>query len=916
MEPTQQTYNFDVLLVQSKLCEPGTSSDYTYSIRLFQKFEELPEDRMFVEDFPMDPLGQFVASPCELIGILTSKGVCVTVSKSGNLLGAGSALLTPLLLRQLTDPTFLVTETIHLDLSKDRKVIESVEIIIKFSSLQPELDPGLVPLGCYDVCRPVDKSINYRDVIFTLGRSGKCPGTSCITDQRLMSHTGAPFQCVHNDSSRDAGECGCTVAGIEIPPDPAVHREKEQGMLKDLFRELGLDKAQIPAPPCNYEESRRWHCQRSSPVSTDTNSSDCLYDTWLEEKKQNSGSGRLCLSASQQELIRRKLLGSCDTNEPELKQEKYKRPNICRLCQSDISWLPKVAGCPYCGYRTFDTMDSCEEPYDVSATAQQLLRDCLRKEPCIVFSEEDRKANANLPDPNPNLPEACGCMSGRICTRCRIRKLCDQFFTEQENRSQNARVIQKDGSQLKKGQSLKNIPSSTSQHRSKLITIFSEMRNMYGKKKEQTVSEKNLHDDPNAAAFREECEAACNSTKLAGDRRRARPSLGESLKGIEKDSKRKSKRKNRQARLLRSRSKRYTYFDIQKKKVCPHIGHRRCISDSKYTGYRKVPCHMGWMWTKSDMARFKTWRPGAISRPIRQLMAYFLKDFPVDTICLSRYHYRNKRPDPEDPLQEALVQHPTLHILKKRDEYIITLRPLKDPHSLALCANPYADMKPVVFRITKDPSAARLREMKMLLKEKGFPPCKCNRPVTSCYCRSHIDKKRLEYEVESMLKQRGWPEKIKTFFYSPITGDESDSEEEYEFGVTPPAGVIKPERLKKSHVKHTETQYNENDWAMPSMFPHPPNPYVQYGACVLGERKKRFDWIYGKGNVHQEPKKPIMRNKSKTKKKKTRPGRQAGGFDDPNIFLAQSSTSKKNWHKSNSLDMSSFTNVSMQMHWH
>ncbi|XP_022211071.2 uncharacterized protein LOC111066636 [Drosophila obscura] len=917
MEPTQQTYNFDAILVKSKVCEPDTINDYTYSIRLFKNFEELPEDRMLVEDFSMDPLGQFVASPCELIGILTSKGVCVTVSKSGDLLGAGSALLTPLLLRQLTDPTFLVTETIKLDLAKGGRVVESVEIIIKFSSLHPELDPGLVPLGCYDICRPVDKSINYRDVIFTLGRSNKCPGTSCITDQRLMSHTGAPFQCVHNDKSRDAGECGCSVAGGEIQPDPEVHREQERGMLKKLFKELGLDKIRIPAPPDNYEESRRWHC-RLQPESTDTNSSDCLYDTWLEEKKQNSDSGRLCLSSSQQEQIRRKVLGSCRTNEPELKQETYKRPNLCALCQSDISWLPKIAGCPYCGYRNIETMESCEQPYDFSATAQQLIRDCLRKEACIVSSsEEDRKAGAHLPDPDPNIPDACGCMSGRVCTRCRIRKLCEQFFTEQENKSQNAGGLRDEGGHQKKGQSPKKIPSSTSHHRSKLITIFSEIRNIYDKKKGEKDRQKNAQDDPKTAALRDECEAACNSSKSARDRLRARRSMGKPLKGIDKDSKRKSKRKRCQARLHRSKSKRYSYLDIPKKKVCLRIGHKRCISDSKYTGYCKVPCHMGWMWTKSDMARFKAWRPGAISRPIRQLMAYFLKDFPADTICLSRYHYRNRGPDPEDALQETLVQHPTLHILKKRDEYIITLRPLKDPQSLALCANPYADMKPVVFRITKDPIAADLREMKMSLKRKGFPPCQCDMPVASCYCRSHIDKKRLEYEVESMLRQRGCEDGVETFFYSPITDDEVDSEEEYEFGVTPPAGVIKPERMKKSHVKHCETQYNENDWAMPSMFPHPPNPFVQYGACVLGERKKPFDWIYGKGNVHEEPKPPLKRNKPKMKKKKKElPGRQAGGFDNPNIFQAPSLTSKKNWHKSNSSEMSSFTDVPIQMNWH
>lgn len=191
------------------------------------------------------------------------------------------------------------------------------------------------------------------------------------------------------------------------------------------------------------------------------------------------------------------------------------------------------------------------------------------------------------------------------------------------------------------------------------------------------------------------------------------------------------------------------------------------------------------------------------------------------------------------------MQHPTLHISRKGDEYIITLRPLKDPKALASSANPYADMKPVVFRITKDPMAAGLRQMRVNLQDKGFAPCTCRRPVASCFCRSHIEKKRIQYEVENECRQRGWPNNSDTFVYSP-NSDDDDSDREYEFGVTPPAGVIKPERVRQPDRAHVETQYVDHDWAAPTMYPHPANMLVQYGGCVMGERKKMFPWIYGK----------------------------------------------------------------------
>ncbi|EDV53109.1 uncharacterized protein LOC6554222 [Drosophila erecta] len=906
-----QYYVFDVILVNSTLPVPRKSASFSaggrpiYSVRLFEDFEELSMERIFVDQFPADALGGFTTSPCELIGALTSKGVGVTLKENDELIGAGNAMLDSPVLRQLTDPTFSVTQNVVVKLTKGPKQdrVGEVELILKISSAPPDINHGLIPFGCYDVCKPVDQSINKKDIIFTLGRSGKCATNSCITDERLMSHAGAPFQCPHAASQNQEGQdnkggassrCGCFLKGMQLPPDVSTEKKRENSALKKLIDELGLDRIKVPSPPDSHEKSHRWHC-KSMPPSSTTDTSSCDINEFKAEKPPRKRKA-LSLTASMEQGARRRLIGTCPVKEPVLKQEPYKPPNLCQLCRSDISWLPKISACPYCGYKTFDDIQSSEQPYDLTATAQQLLRDCLRKEPCELDQSADEEAKGDRirreqDKDDPNVPKQCGCQGGKPCTRCRIRKLCDNFFKENECKA--APLPQAYPTAAAKSQPEKKdvgqTKSDTSLRRSQLVSIFTEMRNMYGKKKGVDQA------DAVAEELRKECDAACRNSKSSKARRRARRALQKTLAEIDRAYPKPPKMQAKKKRTHHKRSRCYTFLKLKKEPKDSRIGHVDCISGSKHTGYCKIPCHMGWMWTKSEMARHKSWRPGAISRPIRQLMSYFLKDFPADNICLSRYHYRHRKGRKAQELEEPLVQHPTLHICRKGDEYIITLRPLKDPKALASSANPYADMKPVVFRITKDPMAAGLRQMRVNLQDKGFAPCTCRRPVASCFCRSHVEKKRIQYEVENECRQRGWPNNSDTFVYSP-NSDEDDSDREYEFGVTPPAGVIKPDRMRRPDRAHVETQYVDHDWAAPTMYPHPANMLVQYGGCVMGERKNMFPWIYGKGDVHADPPKPRLRNPPKKKPRKQLPFRNVGGYDDPRRF--EPTPLNRPWHRS------------------
>lgn len=119
----------------------------------------------------------------------------------------------------------------------------------------------------------------------------------------------------------------------------------------------------------------------------------------------------------------------------------------------------------------------------------------------------------------------------------------------------------------------------------------------------------------------------------------------------------------------------------------------------------------------------------------------------------------------------TVTPKPTLQIKKKDGVYLITMNPLKDPKTLAENENPYMDCTPLQFKIVKNKD-----KEKMVKGEEG------GNDMKTCYCE--------EYDFPA--------------------SSSSDSELDIEF--TPPAGIIRPERLKKKkNVVHTETQYNPED---------------------------------------------------------------------------------------------------------
>ncbi|XP_068152398.1 LOW QUALITY PROTEIN: uncharacterized protein [Drosophila tropicalis] len=703
------------------------------------------------------------------------------------------------------------------------------------------------------------------------------------------------------------GGWSCCLTGGEAPPPPPPEQDKrkERNTLKELLEDLDLNRIRVPTPPPTHAAGQKW--RKRSKKRTASSSDDGSDESF------NMSGGYVNVDEDE----RRKALGSYPIEAPKLTQSSPHAPKLCILCKSDVSWLPKLAACPFCGYRNYNA-ESEEELYDENTTAKQILDLRIWEDKCRSASGEEVDSCSGEDDANKTDSKNCGCITSQPCTRCRIRKLCENIFKDNEVNLKKPTPAEQVKPQ-KETKELQRKESTVSQRRSHLIKIFNEMRNVYDTNKKKKLLRVMMN---RCGKIMAHCG---KSVKLSRARQRA---LNKTL--IEIDRAYPSPRKAKKARgKSKWQSPKYAFWNSKKVDHGSRIGHNTCISDGSYTGYRKIPCHMGWMWTKSSMSRFKKWKPGAIGKPIRGLMSYFLKDFPVDTICLSRYHCRSKKTRKESDAneEESLEQHPTLHISKKNGEYIITLRPLKDPRALAVCANPYADMKPVVFRITKDPKAVKMRELKIGLKDRGFPPCTCQKPIVSCHCRSHVDKERLVYAFEILCKRMGLPNTSDSFIYSnddDKDDDDAESEQEYEFGVTPPAGLVRPERLHHPDHTNAETQYMEDDWVMPSMFPHPPNPYVQYGACVVGERRGPFNWIYGKGQVHSTPPRPAQRNKPKKADKGKK--RLQGGYVSEQVaeaFVRKQSVdripstylyTKRKWHKSSSPEATSITDITAYSH--
>lgn len=300
-------------------------------------------------------------------------------------------------------------------------------------------------------------------MMITLGRSRTCPTNTAITDERLMTHAGNPFSCTHRPDVVGGEDCACVLKGVKVPPELDKNPERERKLLKRLLNDLAVDRERVPEPPASYGMAERCKCKRSKKgsVSGDDRASGGLAPHQLEEIEFR----RRCPEIST----------------PNLTYPKYKPELRCRVCRANITWLPKLAACPYCGYMRMDLDKPSEEPFDETATAAQVLRNHYLTTREKLKYDADQQIPCTMRE-NQTLSETsvqsgkCACTKTRICTKCHLKELSDGM--PKMPNARNTIPHTASGSTTKK-----NLKSPTpSEHRKKLISIFKEMREFYGEK--------------------------------------------------------------------------------------------------------------------------------------------------------------------------------------------------------------------------------------------------------------------------------------------------------------------------------------------------------------------------------------------------------------------------------------------------
>ncbi|XP_064550427.1 uncharacterized protein LOC135436673 [Drosophila montana] len=247
---------------------------------------------------------------------------------------------------------------------------------------------------------------------------------------------------------------------------------------------------------------------------------------------------------------------------------------------------------------------------------------------------------------------------------------------------------------------------------------------------------------------------------------------------------------------------------LQRTSHGPKIGHKTCLRRHVCVSRRH-----GWAWPSTKKARKHGWRPGAICRYAGTVMRFFLqysRENNAFNICRRAEEQERRKP------------LPILNVCKRNGAIYITLRAVN---------NPNIEMKPIVFKIVKSDLAVALREIKKKLKDKGFRKCTCHKTVMLCVCRKMLEKKNLEDALQRECKRRGMENCVDHL----ILTDTSDSEIEFNFDVTPPAGVAKPQLSIKPRTVTLSTQTNQKDKARPK-YPIELSPYWRAYDCAAGDR--------------------------------------------------------------------------------
>ncbi|KAL7730509.1 hypothetical protein ACLKA6_000511 [Drosophila palustris] len=654
--------------------------------------------------------------------------------------------------------------------------------------------------------RNMDASINPEDIMFVLAESQKCPPSCdpCLDvldpeegDERLQldlmryrsAGPGVPSNVPDTLKSNSAG-------------DPITSELKKMAKECEETIDLilnGADPAKQPMQQLLQE-----------------------MDSFL----QNSG------EAKEKPINSDDDKENVDDNIPGIKPIRY-----CPICLNNMSWLPKFACCPKCGAKPTPLVE--ERLKEQLPTAEEILNEYLGKpqrtvdEICLEDAENPKASE---------FQSRCTCKRGKRCAHCRVREqVKDVFQIEGESRrvSRGSKAGQesaepkpgepktdepkpgepKPGSDPASGH---NTPPSvgsedfpgevTDERDTHLARVFSELCFLYRIRVSNSTTDMQ--------------KICANKKGKKTDDPKEKGQSNEQKGGTSKSEGKSASAENDQKRKSKSGA-----TDVEKRKSS--ASNASGSPRNKREGKPPVPAKLGWDF-RTDPAYKKGWRPGAVSKPIKRIMDFFLRDGPE--VNASRIMQSTEAQQKAKERSEQSM----LNVCKKNGEICITLRSM-DPNN---------EKEPIVYKVTRSDQAVRLSEMKRKLKEDGFRKCSCHKSLMLCVCRSVVEKKQLEAALEAECTARGIPSCPDEL----ILTDTSESDLEYDFNVSPLMGAPKPPQDTGPCAKwmNKATQTAEEDSKVKPKYPVEQSPYYKPFDCATRSVYNTGPMSYDDEEIYEE----------------------------------------------------------------
>uniref|UniRef100_A0A182XI89 DUF4776 domain-containing protein n=1 Tax=Anopheles quadriannulatus TaxID=34691 RepID=A0A182XI89_ANOQN len=456
----------------------------------------------------------------------------------------------------------------------------------------------------------------------------------------------------------------------------------------------------------------------------------------------------------------------------------------CERCKACLDWLPEACCCPKCGYK----------PKKQASRSRFSLPAYFNAPSVAIDQHRPDEQDSSLRGSDTMVASSDSC---RLCNICKTRCIdCANQISQQGDRTSTSSfsTVPRQSKHITQGHRRSTVANVAvarpmtrrpwrTEREAKASGSAVELDNGQGKRKEQMQQ-------VYGGKGKQDLKSGHNTSVNANVKQRP------TAKQIRKQY-------NATVRKIKHQNRNLYSYRFGKRHPGIVVGHRTCMKRDPL-----VPAHMGWQWDVCPPGigkRRPGWRPGAVRRPIMQLMQHFLKCYPLDNVPVTK----RKSVGFQGAEQEEdgdKKQRPTLHITRKHGEYAITMHPLKDSATLQTTADPYLPCKPIKFKLAKDPHRTKLYLLRDALKRKGLPLCGC-KELTDCGHCTEREKRLLAEEIRRSSKVLGLSAK------TSIADIPSGSESELDVEFTPPSAIIRPD-MKRPDVVVAETQYNVQDFQL------------------------------------------------------------------------------------------------------